>query len=150
MSRRSALRASDADREGVAERLRRAAAEGRLLTEELEQRLESTFSARTYGQLEAQIADLPGRRLLAPEHRGPRVLAATLRVTAAALLAVVIAAIVLQIALGVFVGWWVWMAIGWFVLGRRRGRHAYRAACHGSPRGRPVDIRSEHSPARWA
>lgn len=57
--RRSALRASDADRESVAERLRDAAAEGRLEAAELEHRLEVALSARTYGELSAVIADLP-------------------------------------------------------------------------------------------
>ena len=66
MASRAAIRASDADRERAAERLRQAAAEGRLLTEELEQRLEASFSARTYGQLNALVADLPGRSLAAP------------------------------------------------------------------------------------
>ena len=66
MASRAAIRASDADRERAAERLRQAAAEGRLLTEELEQRLEASFSARTYGQLNALVADLPGRGLAAP------------------------------------------------------------------------------------
>jgi hypothetical protein len=59
MGRRSAIRASDADREHVAERLRDAAAEGRLLAEELEHRLEAAFSARTYGELSAVVSDLP-------------------------------------------------------------------------------------------
>jgi hypothetical protein len=59
MARRSQLRASDADREYVAERLRTAAAEGRLLAEELEQRLEAALSARTYGELGAVLSDLP-------------------------------------------------------------------------------------------
>src|SRR5579863_812991 len=57
--RRSALRAADADRESVAERLRDAAAEGRLEAHELEHRLEVALSARTYGQLSALVADLP-------------------------------------------------------------------------------------------
>jgi hypothetical protein len=59
MPRRSRLRASDADREYVAERLRDAAAEGRLLAEELEHRLEAALSARTYGELSAVVSDLP-------------------------------------------------------------------------------------------
>lgn len=59
MTRRAALRASDADRDQVAERLRRAAAEGRLFPDELEERLGATFSARTYGELDALVADLP-------------------------------------------------------------------------------------------
>ena len=57
--KRSALRASDADRESVAERLRDAAAEGRLEAHELEHRLEVALEARTYGQLSALVADLP-------------------------------------------------------------------------------------------
>ena len=43
----------------MAERLREAAGDGRLTLGELEQRLESAFAARTYGDLDALIADLP-------------------------------------------------------------------------------------------
>ena len=53
------LRASDRDREEVVERLRAAAAEGRLLVGELEQRLEVAFRARTNGELDVLVADLP-------------------------------------------------------------------------------------------
>ena len=65
MSRDSSLRASDADREAVTERLRTAAAEGRLEPDELEERLHTTLRARTYGELDLVLADLPGT-----EHRG--------------------------------------------------------------------------------
>ncbi|MFF3610273.1 DUF1707 domain-containing protein [Streptomyces sp. NPDC002580] len=54
------LRASDADRERVAEQLRDALAEGRLDMEEFEERLEATYSARTYGELTPITRDLPG------------------------------------------------------------------------------------------
>ena len=47
MARRAVIRASDADRDRVADRLRAATAEGRLLAEELEERLEALFAART-------------------------------------------------------------------------------------------------------
>ncbi|RXS77833.1 DUF1707 and DUF2154 domain-containing protein [Streptomyces sp. TM32] len=53
------LRASDADRERVAEILRDAVAEGRLAMEEFDERLEATYRARTYGELEPLTADLP-------------------------------------------------------------------------------------------
>jgi hypothetical protein len=56
------LRASDAERERVADRLRDAAAEGRVTPEELEQRLGLAFSARTQGELDALVADLPTPR----------------------------------------------------------------------------------------
>ncbi len=53
------LRASDADRERVAEVLRDAVAEGRLDMEEFEERLEATYKARTYGDLTPITQDLP-------------------------------------------------------------------------------------------
>jgi hypothetical protein len=67
MARTSSLRASDADREAVAERLREAAAEGRLEPDELEDRLHRALRARTYGDLGRLVADLP-----APSRRGRR------------------------------------------------------------------------------
>ncbi|HEY8986695.1 MAG TPA: DUF1707 domain-containing protein [Streptomyces sp.] len=53
------LRASDADRERVVEVLRDALAEGRLDMEEFEERLETTYKARTYGELAPITRDLP-------------------------------------------------------------------------------------------
>ncbi|MFD3423107.1 DUF1707 SHOCT-like domain-containing protein [Streptomyces decoyicus] len=53
------LRASDADRERVAEILRDAVAEGRLAMEEFDERLDAAYRARTYGELEPLTADLP-------------------------------------------------------------------------------------------
>lgn len=60
------LRASDADREQVAERLRDALAEGRLDMEEFGERLEATYKARTYRELEPITRDLPGAGVAAP------------------------------------------------------------------------------------
>jgi hypothetical protein len=54
-----AIRIGDADRERVAEQLRRAAGEGRLAPEELEERLEAAFAARTEADLAPLVADLP-------------------------------------------------------------------------------------------
>ncbi|MFI2200644.1 DUF1707 domain-containing protein [Streptomyces sp. NPDC020192] len=53
------LRASDADRERVAEVLRDALAEGRLDMAEFEERLEAAYKARTYGELTPITRDLP-------------------------------------------------------------------------------------------
>ncbi|MFF0680722.1 DUF1707 domain-containing protein [Streptomyces tendae] len=53
------LRASDADRERVAEVLRDALAEGRLDMSEFEERLDATYKARTYGELAPITRDLP-------------------------------------------------------------------------------------------
>jgi hypothetical protein len=62
------LRATDADRERVAERLRAAAAEGQLSFDELEDRLNAAYAARTGGELVPLTADLqePGGALAAP------------------------------------------------------------------------------------
>lgn len=55
------LRVSDADREGVAERLRHAAGDGQLTVQELDERLEVAYRARTFGELEPLTADLQAR-----------------------------------------------------------------------------------------
>src|SRR5947209_17624458 len=55
-------RASDADRDATAERLRAAHGEGRLDTAELEDRLGRCYAARAYGDLDALAADLPRPR----------------------------------------------------------------------------------------
>jgi hypothetical protein len=52
-------RASDADREATADRLRVAAGEGRLTAEELEERLTHAYAAKTLGELATITADLP-------------------------------------------------------------------------------------------
>ncbi|MEV7414240.1 DUF1707 domain-containing protein [Streptomyces sp. NPDC089919] len=54
------LRASDADRERVVERLRDAVAEGRLDMDEFEERLEAAYRSRTYAELAPLTRDLPG------------------------------------------------------------------------------------------
>ena len=55
------LRISDHDRHQVAELLRQAAGEGRLDLEELDERLEAAYSAKTYADLVPITADLPVR-----------------------------------------------------------------------------------------
>jgi Domain of unknown function (DUF1707) len=53
------LRVSHEDRDQVAEQLRVAAGDGRLTADELDERLETALTARTYGELEALLTDLP-------------------------------------------------------------------------------------------
>lgn len=60
------LRASDADRELVVEALRRAAGDGRLSPDELDQRLEAAYAAKTYAELEKLTEDLPAAGAPAP------------------------------------------------------------------------------------
>jgi uncharacterized protein DUF1707 len=62
------LRISDAERHQVAEILREAAGEGRIDLDELDQRLEATYAARTYADLVPITLDLPAHR---PGHPSP-------------------------------------------------------------------------------
>jgi hypothetical protein len=55
---RPALRASDADRESVAERLRVASVDGRIDSEELEERLAAVYSARWVSDLDRIVSDV--------------------------------------------------------------------------------------------
>jgi hypothetical protein len=54
------VRASDANRERTASLLREHHAEGRLTAEEFNDRLDQAFAAKTIGELDALLADLPG------------------------------------------------------------------------------------------
>jgi len=54
------VRASDADRERTATLLREHHAEGRLTAEEFHERLDGAYAAKTLGDLDALLADLPG------------------------------------------------------------------------------------------
>lgn len=56
---RREMRISDAERDGVAAILRDAAGEGRLDLEELDERLNAVYAAKTYGDLEPITRDLP-------------------------------------------------------------------------------------------
>ncbi|MFD9303068.1 DUF1707 domain-containing protein [Streptomyces sp. NPDC060048] len=65
------LRASDADRERVVDRLRDAVAEGRLDMDEFEERLEAAYKSRTYAELEPLTRDLPALGATAPVPAAP-------------------------------------------------------------------------------
>lgn len=123
MARSASLRASDADRDAVAERLRQAAVEGRLEPYELEERLHTALRARTYGDLDGVVSDLPRRT---PPHARPRpkasvgiaglLLAAMVRLVVVLL---VIAALVT--ALAVTAAWWIiGVAVFWISVHSRR------------------------------
>src|SRR5579875_2647384 len=56
---RAGLRASDADRDALAAELRAHAVAGRIDTDELEERLEGAYAARTLGALDDLRRDLP-------------------------------------------------------------------------------------------
>jgi uncharacterized protein DUF1707 len=56
---RDQMRASDADRERVVERLRTALQEGRLDLHEYDERMQRAYGAKTYGDLDGLLTDLP-------------------------------------------------------------------------------------------
>jgi hypothetical protein len=60
------LRAADTDRDQAAEVLRRAAAEGRITFEELDDRISQVYAAKTFADLETITRDLPGPGVSAP------------------------------------------------------------------------------------
>ena len=66
------MRAADSDRDQTAELLRRAAAEGRISFDELEERIGRAYAAKTFADLEALTSDLPGPGVRAPAPAAPR------------------------------------------------------------------------------
>ncbi len=62
----AAMRASDADRERLVEMLKTAFTEGRLSQDEYTFRMERAYTAKTYGDLDALIVDLPGAATAMP------------------------------------------------------------------------------------
>jgi len=61
------IRVSDADREQVTARLREHFADGRLTSEELDERITAALNAKTYGDLRRVMADLPDPALATPQ-----------------------------------------------------------------------------------
>ena len=124
------FRASDADRERVAELLRDHYGAGRLSEEELSERVEAAYASGTTAELEVLTADLPsppdsGRR----PRRGP--LDNTgFRIHFTVYLVVNVMLIGIWAASGAGYFWPVWPALGWgiaLVTGKGHGPRAPRA-----------------------
>ena len=116
--------ASDSERDQVAETLRTHAAAGRLDPDELEDRLERAFAARTRADLEPLVADLP-----TPKPRPRREIP---RIPPVVPLAILLVAIWALTGAGYF--WPIWPMLGWgigvashasAVRGRRKSRSVY-------------------------
>jgi len=106
------LRASDAEREHHAELLREHAAQGRLTVDELDERLDRVFAARTRGELAPVVADLPAA---SPRERPVRRRERTIRPEVAAYVAVNLMLIVIWAATGAGYFWPIWPLLGWGV-----------------------------------
>ena len=61
------LRAADADRQQIAERLKHALDEGRLSLHEYDDRVKRVYESATYGDLQPLVVDLPMPGLSAPD-----------------------------------------------------------------------------------
>jgi hypothetical protein len=122
MIRDPKLRASDADREATADRLRQHHTDGRLDTEEFQERLDRCFAAKTVGELAELTRDLPGD----PARRGSGArtgssLLSCLR--SIPILAIILAIVAVHLIVGMVSG--LWILIPLFFLARfmmfRRG-----------------------------
>jgi hypothetical protein len=102
------LRAADTDREHTAEHLRESHSEGRLDIDEFQQRLERCYQAKTVGELDELVHDLPRH----DEHAERPSLAWFWPSGArlAPLAAIAIALIVISAAIGHHV-FWVWIPL---------------------------------------
>jgi hypothetical protein len=68
---RDEMRAADADRQAVADQLKGALDEGRLDLHEYDERLQQAYAAKTYGELQPLLSDLPAAALPVPAQRDP-------------------------------------------------------------------------------
>jgi hypothetical protein len=123
------IRAADADRERIAERLRKGHAEGRLDLAEFQERLDRCYQAKTLGELGDLVRDLP--RPQAPHERSSLARLLPLRPSLAPLAVILIVLIIVSAAFGHHVFWlWIpvlfliwrlsWWRRRWFA-GPRRG-----------------------------
>ncbi|MQA23910.1 MAG: DUF1707 domain-containing protein [Micromonosporaceae bacterium] len=73
MEQRPDLRASDQDRQKIADQLKDAVSEGRIDLSEYDERLASAYAAKTYGELAQVTADLPlpEKQAVAPRQGAP-------------------------------------------------------------------------------
>ena len=152
VSKGGSLRASDSDRDQIVERLRKAATEGRIAAEELEHRVSHALKARTYDELDATVADLPGpgtgRRAHQSRSAGGWAIATVRENPILLLLAIPVLAVTVAMLLAATIVWMVLMIVFMVVGGRRhvpRGPWTY--AWHGDYRAdryRRLAARYEH------
>jgi hypothetical protein len=124
------LRAADADRERTAERLRNSHAEGRLDLAEFQQRLERCYEAKTVGELDELIKDLP--RQDGQDDRPSLGWLLPRRLRLAPLAPILIALIVASAAIGHHLFWlWIPLAFLFWRISWRRRRRSWAGARRG-------------------
>jgi DUF1707 SHOCT-like domain len=126
MIRDPALRASDADRDATADRLRKHHTDGRLDPEEFQERLDRCFAAKTVSELNELSRDLPADPVERRSGGGSSFgLLGWLR--AIPIVPIIVAIVAIHLVIGVVSG--LWILIPLFVLARfvifRRGFRAW-------------------------
>lgn len=142
------IRVSDADRERITSRLREHFAEGRLTSDELDERVSAALNAKTFGDLRPLMADLPepvsaparashprpaGPPNWVAHRRGPRLMPLLMLVALVALLAPAGGGwLVLGLFKVVLMVWLVGCLVGAFALAgwRRKMRRYWRDGYH--------------------
>jgi class 3 adenylate cyclase len=114
------VRASDADRDRVAELLRHHYGAGRLTDDELSERVEAAYDVRTVSELQALTADLPSTRAPGRRRSG---LETSFRIHFTIFLAVNLGLIAIWAVAGGGYFWPIWPILGWGI----------GVAAHGSP-----------------
>jgi hypothetical protein len=125
------MRASDADRDKVAAALREHCAQGRIDVDELNDRLEGVYSARTLGDLESVTSDLPEEDLYElpvpswrsstpARARGGELYQSSMRAGWATYAGVNLVCFVVwflvAVSSGAWYPWWIWVAGPWGAL----------------------------------
>ncbi|GAA4374050.1 DUF1707 domain-containing protein [Actinomadura verrucosospora] len=125
------IRASDADRDRVAASLREHCAEGRITMDELQERLDAVYGAKTLGQLQEVTSDLPEEDLYqlpvpatqskgtaSPARRpsgdlGPQRMAAMWGAWATVSAINLTVWLIILVTSGAVYPWWIWVAAPW-------------------------------------
>lgn len=131
------IRISDADRDRIAARLRDHFADGRLTAEELDERLTTTLTAKTFGDLRGVLADLPeaapaplltrqfpaqAERRRMVRHRGPRIFPLAVLALLAAAVIPGVGWLLIAVLKVVLVSWLLITLAGILIMGRFRSR----------------------------
>lgn len=135
------LRAGDADRDAILTQLGEHFGAGRLTAEEFDERSGQALSARTLGELDDLMCDLPRIRDPMPEHRPPPPPRGTGFLSALIPVGVAVAFVTSAVTIGTphhaWFPWWT-IPLAFILIRRATGRrHGSRSADR--PRGWPAD-----------
>ncbi|WP_309234849.1 DUF1707 domain-containing protein [Nocardia sp. XZ_19_385] len=107
------LRASDADRQQIADQLRNAMDKGRLSLHEYDDRLQQAYASKTYGELAPLVSDLPAERGKPGQLETPRRIPQWVVIMWIPWAAVNLLMLVIWAATGAGYFWPFWLAVPW-------------------------------------